>query len=153
MCMFFVLFFFNSKPGHILKQMSAMFFQNPINTFILSDCFLIIRLCFCQRLCCGAGGEPHHQLPSVSGTACRGREAGGPLRGNLRQGVPLGQRRRRAAETGRGGSWHGEPGPQRPAAACPTLRQLRRADRALRPGNGHDHERDGKHRHVHGRCR
>lgn len=45
------MIFLNSKPGHIPNQMSAMFFQNLINTFILSDCFLIIRLCFCQRLC------------------------------------------------------------------------------------------------------
>lgn len=35
-----------------------------------------------------AGGESHHQLPGVSGAADRGREAGGPLSGELRAGLP-----------------------------------------------------------------
>lgn len=66
---------------------------------------------FLPTTTCGAGGEPNHQLPSVSGAACRGREAGGPLRRNLCQGLPLSQRRRRAVEASRCSSWRGEPGP------------------------------------------
>lgn len=142
--------FKNRSLCHILNQMSILFLQKLMNnSLIVLYCLLVM---FLPTTVFGAGGEPDHQLPSVSGAACRGREAGGPLRGNMCQGLPIGQRRRRAAEASRGSSWHGEPGPQRPAAACPPLRQLRRANRTLRPGHGHDHERDGKHFHFHGWC-
>lgn len=94
---------------------------------------------------CSAGGQPNHQLAGVSGAACWGRQASGPLSGDVRQGLPLGQRRQRAAEASRHCGRRGGPGPQRPAATRPPLRQLRRADRTLRPGHRHHHERDGKH--------
>lgn len=100
---------------------------------------------------CSAGGQPNHQLPGVSGAACWGRQAGGPLRGVVRQGLPLGQRRQRAAEASRHRGRRGGPGPQRPAATRPPLRQLRRANWTLRPGHRHHHERDGKHFYFNGR--
>lgn len=112
-------------------------------------CFLWL---FLPTSVCGAGGEPNHQLPSVSGAACRGREVGGPFRGNLRQSLPLGQRRRWAAEASWGSSWCGEPGSRRPPAARPPLCQLRRAYWTLWPGHGYDYERDRKHFHFHGWC-
>lgn len=47
-----------------------------------------------------AGGESHHQLAGVPGAAGRSRKAGGPIGGELRAGLPLGHRGRRAPQTG-----------------------------------------------------
>lgn len=133
---------------HNLTQKRIFFLQKRLkNCNALLSCDWSV---FLPMTMCGAGGQPDYQLPSVSGAACRGREAGGPLRGNMCQGLPISQQRRRAAEASRVSGWHGEPGPQRPAAARPPLRQLRRANRTLRPGHGHDHERDRKHFYFHG---
>lgn len=128
---------FQIRSGCVLKHQHA-----KVAHFLISHRFFPPRVAGCQ---------PNHQLPSVSGAAGGGRQAGGPLRGDVRQGLPLGQRRQRAAEASRLRRRRGGPGPQRPAAARPPLRQLRRADRTLRPGHGHHHERDGKHFYFDGR--
>lgn len=68
--------------------MSILFLQKLMNNgLIVLYCLLVM---FLPTTVFGAGGEPDHQLPSVSGAACRGREAGGPLRGNMCQGLPIG---------------------------------------------------------------
>lgn len=104
-------------------------------------------------LCVTAGGEPNHQLPSVSGAACRGWETSGPLCGNLCESLPLVQWQRRAVEASGCSGWCREPGSEWPAAARPPLRQLWGAHRTLRPGNRHHHECDREHFHLHGWCR
>lgn len=48
-----------------------------------------------------AGGEPHHQLAGVPGAAGRSRKAGGSLSGELRAGLSVSHRGRRAPQTGR----------------------------------------------------
>lgn len=104
---------------HDLCLCSDLVFQMETNVCYIDEAFTKERLefnyhffppCFVlffrlyTFVLAAVGCEPHHQLTGVPGTIDRSREAGGPLGGKLRPGLPLGHGRWRAPQTGK--HWH-----------------------------------------------